>query len=365
MDESREDITSFYYQKRYDPNTARFEDPGPEIEPKTGVKYRFCAACSNSSNVTTTSRPQVFEKLEEKSSKEVLYGMVKFRDEEFRTGSAVYLQAKTFKFKNPPPYQNAIRIPKQEVDEDRFPEYYRKFNDRIKGSNFDTPEPFDIGYVTNIFATTNVKLLAASNLYIKVKKLYRPENTFKTESLKQRSDVNLLFWSEEGELSAKRKFSLITFPLLLFLKLFLFNFLEVTVPFSSVAGKCYLAYSENIENIEAWSTAGPNRFYFAQMYINKDEEFDDPPPKACSIGKIAKTSDKLKSKSKRAEHQTKFVDIPPEYPPISTKLRTLDVFAGCGGKIIQFSYRNEFYPHGYFQIFRTVRGFETSWCLRE
>lgn len=198
MDESKEDITSFYYQKRYDPNTARFEDPLPDLDCRSEIRYRFCSACSRCTSLQQRNRPQVFEKLEEKNSKEVLYGMVKYKDDEFRIGSAVYLQPKTFKFKYPPPYQNAVRIPKRDVDEERYPEYYRKFNDRVKGSNFDTPEPFDIGYITCIFATTNVKLLAASSLQIIVKKLYRPENTFKGESLKQRTDLNMLYWSEEG-----------------------------------------------------------------------------------------------------------------------------------------------------------------------
>ena len=199
MDESKEDITSFYYQKRYDPNTARFEDPLSDLECRDEIKYRFCSACTRCTCLQQTNRPQVFDKLEEKSNKEVLYGMVKYKDEEFRVGSGVYLQPKTYKYKFPPPYQNTSRSAKREVDEDRYPEYYRKFNDRVKGSNFDTPEPFDIGYITSIFATTNVKLLASTSLHIKVKKLYRPENTYKSESLKQRSDINMLYWSEEGK----------------------------------------------------------------------------------------------------------------------------------------------------------------------
>lgn len=94
-----------------------------------------------------------------------------------------------------------------------------------------------------------------------------------------------------------------------------------------------MTYSENLDRtIEKWSAAGPNRFYFAQMYIKQDEEFDDPPPKACAVGKITKKSDKLKSKSKKVENVSKPLDLAPEHPFISKKLRTLDVFAGCGGE---------------------------------
>ncbi|KAL7287133.1 hypothetical protein TKK_0018750 [Trichogramma kaykai] len=300
MDDSKEDIASFYYQKRYDPYTARFEDPLPDLVCPQGLKYRFCASCTRSTYAQQKNRPHVMDKLEEISRKEVLYGLVRFKDEEYRVGSAVYLQPKTFTFKFPVPYQNPVKPPKREVDEERYPEYYRKFHDRIKGSNYDTPEPFDIGYITRIYATTNVKLLAASTLQIRVKKMYRPENTVR-ESAKIHSDINLLYWSEE----------------------------EVDVPFNCVMGKCYLAYSENLESVEEWTDAGPNRFYFSQMYNNKTNDYDEPPPKACNIGALGKKTNKIKSKSKRAETQP--LEVPPKYPEIKNKLRTLDVFAGCGG----------------------------------
>lgn len=117
--------------------------------------------------------------------------------------------------------------------------------------------------------------------------------------------------------------------------IFDFNYLksEVTIPFGQVIGKCYLAYSDNLDlGVEKWSSLGPNRFYFSQMYLSKDEEFDDPPPKACNVGNLVKKSDKIKSKSKKAEHKLIYPEIPPEYPRINKKLRTLDVFAGCGGR---------------------------------
>lgn len=77
------------------------------------------------------------------------------------------------------------------------------------------------------------------------------------------------------------------------------------------------------------------------MYCSKDEEFDDPPSKACNIGNLVKKSNKLKSKSKKVDSINKPVDVPPDYLPISSKLRTLDVFAGCGGKYnttLKFNY---------------------------
>lgn len=56
---------------------------------------------------------------------------------------------------------------KEDVDEDLYPEYYRKSSDYIKGSNLDAPEPFRIGRIKEIFCskrsngkpdTTEIKL---------------------------------------------------------------------------------------------------------------------------------------------------------------------------------------------------------------
>lgn len=40
---------------------------------------------------------------------------------------------------------------KEDVDEDLYPEYYRKSSDYIKGSNLDAPEPFRVGRIKEIF----------------------------------------------------------------------------------------------------------------------------------------------------------------------------------------------------------------------
>lgn len=40
---------------------------------------------------------------------------------------------------------------KDDVDEELYPEYYRKSSDYIKGSNLDAPEPFRIGRIKEIF----------------------------------------------------------------------------------------------------------------------------------------------------------------------------------------------------------------------
>lgn len=108
------------------------------------------------------------------------------------------------------------------------------------------------------------------------------------------------------------------------------KYIEHNVRFNYVMGKCYLIYSENLEqNIAEWSALGPNRFYFSEAYDSQSKEFIDPSPQACAIGKNSKKDVSTKSKSKKTE--TNFIDKVVNYPQINKKLRTLDVFAGCGG----------------------------------
>lgn len=189
-----------FYQKRYDHVSARFEDLLPDIEAPEETKHCFCSLCSRDAQLKKTRLPQLFEANDENGTrKETKYGMVKYLDEEFRVGSAVYLKPKTFVFGYSNNNKQSSTASKREIiDEEKYPEFYRKSNDRVKGSNFDTPEPYDIGYITNIFSESKSKLMASVNLCITVKKLYRPENTHKGESLRLKSDLNMVYWSDEG-----------------------------------------------------------------------------------------------------------------------------------------------------------------------
>lgn len=115
------------------------------------------------------------------------------------------------------------------------------------------------------------------------------------------------------------------------------NILVCDVKFSDVAGKCYLVYSENLDqSVEEWTSAGPNRFYFSQAYNASEKTFVDPPNQAMNIGKLGKGKGKGKAKYKNKKLETndnkKVINKPIDYCAVPKKLRTLDVFAGCGGK---------------------------------
>lgn len=195
--------TSYYYNKQYDILSGRFTDvPSVKMDQKyENSKHRFCASCERCFISQSLNRFDVHNKIDNQSDhKKVHFEMFKFKNEEFTVGSGVYLLPKTFGF-DYPAEKLVFNVDKQEIDENRYPEYYRKNSERYrKGTNNDTSEPYDIGYITEIFSSTSVKLLASTDLQIKVKVLFRPENTHKSESLKNRSDFNELFWSEEGSI---------------------------------------------------------------------------------------------------------------------------------------------------------------------
>lgn len=85
------------------------------------------------------------------------------------------------------------------MDEEVYPEFYRKSTDHVKGSNVETPQPFCVGYIKTIFMKSTENDAAVSSIWIRVNKFYRPENTHRGPSLSQQVDLNLLYWSEEGK----------------------------------------------------------------------------------------------------------------------------------------------------------------------
>ncbi|XP_033326072.2 DNA (cytosine-5)-methyltransferase PliMCI [Megalopta genalis] len=301
------DGKTFFYQKRYTPETARFEDPPPDpVCQRKEISHRFCPACVRFTTLQCYYTPKVFDKEEEKNSKEVTYNVVKYKGEEFRVGSAVFISPTALKYKYTSTYHISSKIKKGKVDEDMYPEYYRKSSDHVKGSNYDTPEPFHIGYINSIYATTNNKLVASSDIWIKINKMYRPENTHKGLTLMHQIDLNMVYWSDE----------------------------VCSVKFSEVVGKCYLACSENLDgSVEEWTAGGPNRFYFSQAYNAIEKTFVDPPNRALNIGKPGKGKGKSKCKNKTFENNDakKMIDKAVDYCSVPKKLKTLDVFAGCGG----------------------------------
>lgn len=79
-----------------------------------------------------------------------------------------------------------------------YPEHYRKSSEHVKGSNVTTPEPFCIGFISSIVTRSRDKLVASSDICLRVKKMYRPENTHRDAGLSHQLDLNQIYWTDEG-----------------------------------------------------------------------------------------------------------------------------------------------------------------------
>lgn len=75
-----------------------------------------------------------------------------------------------------------------------YPEYYRKSSEHVKGSNEETCDPYCIGFISAVFKKSSGEIM------LRVHKMYRPENSHRGHSYGQQLDLNLLFWSDEGQI---------------------------------------------------------------------------------------------------------------------------------------------------------------------
>lgn len=80
-----------------------------------------------------------------------------------------------------------------------YPEHYRKSSEHVKGSNVTTPEPFCIGFISSIVTRSRDKLVASGDICLRVKKMYRPENTHRDAGLSHQLDLNQIYWTDEGD----------------------------------------------------------------------------------------------------------------------------------------------------------------------
>lgn len=151
------------------------------------------------------------------------------------------------------------------MNEEKYPEYYRKPVEYVKGSNYDVPEPFKIGRILNIFTKANSGKLAEDvDIKMTVSKFYRPENTHRGCTFAYQADLNLLYWSKE----------------------------EATVSFDSVVGACLVTCGEDLNcSVEEYTARGVNNFYFLEAYNSEKKEFEEAPVEARNAamkGKVGK-----------------------------------------------------------------------------
>nr|XP_023408217.1 DNA (cytosine-5)-methyltransferase 1 isoform X3 [Loxodonta africana] len=293
-----DDGKTYFYQLWYDQDYARFESP-PKIQPTEDNKYKFCASCARLVEMRQKEIPRVMEQLEDLDNR-VLYSSATKNGIQYRVGDGVYLPPEAFTFNIK--LSSPVKRPRKEpVDEDLYPEHYRKYSDYIKGSNLDAPEPYRIGRIKEIFCTKKSNGRPnETDIKIRLNKFYRPENTHKSTPASYHADINLLYWSDE----------------------------EAMVDFKTVQGRCTVEYGEDLpECVQDYSAGGPDRFYFLEAYNAKSKSFEDPPNHARSPGNKGKGKGKGKGKAKSQACEPSEPEMEVKLP----KLRTLDVFSGCGG----------------------------------
>uniref|UniRef100_A0A8C0IY78 DNA (cytosine-5)-methyltransferase n=1 Tax=Chelonoidis abingdonii TaxID=106734 RepID=A0A8C0IY78_CHEAB len=293
-----DDGRTYFYQMWYDQEYARFESP-PKLQPSEDNKYKFCMSCARLDEVRQKEILRVMEPQEEVDGK-MFYGLATKNGVQYRIGDGVFLLPEAFSFSMK--LASPAKRPKKEaVDEELYPEHYRKSSEYIKGSNQDAPEPYRVGRIKEIFCSirSNGKPNEA-DIKLRLYKFYRPENTHKSMKASYHSDINLLYWSDE----------------------------EVTLDFKAVQGRCRVEYGEDLtECIQDYSASGSDRFYFLEAYNAKTKSFEDPPNHARRAGSKGKGKGKGKGKSASASEQSRQEAAEVKLP----KLRTLDVFSGCGG----------------------------------
>ncbi|KAH8038928.1 hypothetical protein HPB51_004040 [Rhipicephalus microplus] len=256
--QGEDDGRSFFYQKAYEAEHARFIDP-PELPcPEECDVTQACTSCRHAEAQEKLKTPVPGDIVEEENGR-ICYSSISFQGKSFCIGECVFLEPDAFEFDyQPAKSKNKVSIKKEDVDEEVYPEYYRKRSEYIKGSNADVPEPFKIGKILSIYKKSSSGKCQPEMFRLRVKKFYRSENTHQP---KLDADLCLLYYSEE----------------------------EAVVELNQVCGKCYVVYGENLaEEVEDYLRRGPHRFYFTEAYESKSESFVEPSSKARMMGCLGK-----------------------------------------------------------------------------
>jgi DNA (cytosine-5)-methyltransferase 1 len=162
----------FHFSKQYNSTTATFTDYAEEKHVDGIDSCNYCWIAVQKKKLETP----LFEE-----------DAVQWRGDTYQVGSAVFLDSSAYTFSSTI-FESSDSV--KNVDETIYVEYYRKTAD-IKGSNQDTPEPFCIGQIEDIWEKNK-------DVKLKVRIFFRPENTKNSVFLAHQSDVNLVYWTEEG-----------------------------------------------------------------------------------------------------------------------------------------------------------------------
>ncbi|XP_040567550.1 DNA (cytosine-5)-methyltransferase PliMCI [Lepeophtheirus salmonis] len=272
------DEFSFFYRFMYNGKYCRFETC------KNGVDV----LCSNGQ----CKMCKITEEAEEPPSM-IGSNKIKFEGVIYHVDDAVFLSPDAFNFKysyNGEVERKMRRLnegigSEKDIDEDKYPEKYRKYK-ATKNSGPKIQNPFCIGIIKNITKSSN------RDYKLKVRVMYRPENTYYIRffsEITMSKSFNYLYWSEDEEI----------------------------VDIHSVKGKCFIRPKTSIRvPIDEWSEEGEYRFYYSELYDSVKDDISELSFEALNYPRNKDSTDTTKLN---------------KLPEVPRRLRTLDVFAGCGG----------------------------------
>ncbi|XP_067952062.1 DNA (cytosine-5)-methyltransferase PliMCI-like [Watersipora subatra] len=280
-----EDKNAYFFQKWYDTKLARFEDI-PKVS-NLEKKVKFCDACIRNAEKERRERMIVGDKLDSSSGKRNLHASVDYMGYTYRVGGGCFLNPDAYSFKHKKTRKSAYKDLSSKFDDDmKYPEVYRRSNNYVKGSNDECPDPFRVARILEIYTKESPE-----DVHLRVAKFYRPEDTHLKMEEVHKTDLNMVYWSEE----------------------------EVKVSLSEANGSIDVFYipMKDVNNPRGKELRDKffkdNDFYFSEAYDGEKKEFMDPP----------KEAEKSKLKPRIGEDEGDIAD--------ERKLRCLDVFAGCGG----------------------------------
>jgi DNA (cytosine-5)-methyltransferase 1 len=262
--------------KIYFKSSGRFEDLPQEIFDQE-LKCMSCALFDIEESMKTPKLGEEIQTNETNLSSTLKYKNLIYKNDTYFVGDCALLSSNAFNLPHFD-YEDLKQSENDEPhDESLYPERYRKsFTDYVKGSNNDSPKPYNIGLIKEIYKQIDDTL---EETKIVVNIFYRPQNVFDNYEDYRICDINLLFWSNE----------------------------EITISVDSLRGICQVIYSKESPVIDFF--VEPKVFYCNELYNNESKTFS------------ALTQDIYNKFSIRETDENKSTN----------KLRILDLFSGCGG----------------------------------
>ena len=210
----------------------------------------------------------------------------------YDVGQFMMITDNTIRYKIPAKVPRTYSKPK--VDPNVYPENWRK-PDVYEGDHNDTWDPFQVVRLEEVVSR-------GREVYIRVRKLYRPHDTHLAHEEARTRPLTLLYWTEEIARMHPKEVAARTNK----------------VSMEDVVGECFvrpLTEDTDVDSLVKWTDEGEDRFFVSESYTADTRRFS-PLPQGGEV--VRELEGQL---SRRPAPQ--LAAVPP--------LNTLDIFAGCGG----------------------------------